>query len=122
MKWFSLVIVVMVGAVIVWTMFYRGSPEGTPYAVAEAYTEAALAGDEEKIKSLCTESAAATALQVARQIRQADPDPMSIAFKRMSADPPRTGLMWMFRGRMLGIELLKENEDWKIVHTGLSDQ
>ena len=119
MKFFSLVIFLVVGAGLYYVLFMRPSPEGTPHSTAEAYVKAAMADDTATIDSLCKDEGKRTAQEIAPKIKNLSPNLSSLSFKRMATDPPRVGLTMMIRGQVLTLELLKEEKTWKIVSVGL---
>lgn len=120
MKWFILIITLIVGGGVLYYIYHGSKPKpGTPHATAEAYVKAAISGDEATIRSLCTAAAVQEALRLAPQVRgMAEGQVMQL--QAMKADPPRRGLCTMARGRLLGIQLIEESGQWKIVEIGLS--
>ncbi|KPL07459.1 hypothetical protein AMJ85_09500 [candidate division BRC1 bacterium SM23_51] len=120
MKWFILIVTLIVGGVVLYYVYRGSKPKpGTPDATAEAYVKAANNGDEATIRSLCTAAAVQDALRLAPEVRQMTQGQVA-RLQVMKADPPRRGLCVMARGRLLGIQLIQENGRWKIVEIGLS--
>jgi hypothetical protein len=121
MRWVGVIVVVMLFGAFAYYFFYREEPTrlDSPQGVAKAYIKAAQEGDQAQIRVLCTAAAVQEALTIAPQVSQMTSSGY-LAFQAMKADPPRKGLSLMAGGRLLGIELIEDNGQWKIVHIGLT--
>lgn len=122
-KWVSLLVVLIVAGFFVYKMFLGPPPAGTPDATAQAFVKAAIANDTEKVKSLCTESAAPSALDVANRLQALSPSVYAFTFQAMktSSREAETGLTAMFSGRILALEFARSGKDWKIVSAQISE-
>ncbi|MBN1868286.1 hypothetical protein JW916_13455 [Candidatus Sumerlaeota bacterium] len=121
MKWVYLIVVLVVGGWLAYALFMRPAPAGTPHATAEAYVKAAVANDMAAVDALCLPQAQSEARGVAQTLRALAGGTSMLSFSAMRTDPPRTGLSSLVQGRMLGIEMVKEGETWKIIEVSLSD-
>jgi len=121
MKWFLLIVTLIVGGCLAYYLFFPRQPAvpTTPREVARAYVEAARKGDEAKIRSLCTAAAADEAVRLAPEVR-AMVAKGTFGFQAMKADPPRKGLCLVAGGRLLGLQLVEVDGRWKIEQIGLS--
>jgi hypothetical protein len=121
MKWFGLVITLIVGGVAFYYIYHGSKPKpGTPHATVQAYIDAARKGDEAAIRALCTAAAAGDAVRLAPQVRAMMAGGGPVGLQPMKSDPPRRGLCALVGGKMLGIQLIEENGQWKIVEIGIS--
>jgi hypothetical protein len=119
MKWMYLIIVLMVGAMLIYGLFFMPAPKGTLHSTAEAFVAAALKGNMEQVRSLCTSDCVASAEELARQIQAAKPHPRSFGFQPSLAQPPHRALTGMFQGRPITLEMIKQGEEWKIAAIGM---
>jgi len=121
MKWVSLIVTLMVGVVVFYYVYFGRKPTpGTPHATVQAYIDAARKGDEAAIRALCTGAAVADAVRVTPQVRAMMGGGGPVGLQKMKADPPRQGLCALVGGKVLGIQLVQENGQWKIVEIGIS--
>jgi hypothetical protein len=119
-KGWGIVNLAIIGGWLAHAMFMKKSPEGTPHATAEAFVKAAKDNDMAAVRSLCISSAADKAERAAGRIHALSPNLYSFSFKAMQADHPRRGLMATFSGQVLGIEMIKEGDQWKIVEISIA--
>jgi hypothetical protein len=123
MKWFSLIVTLMVGAVVFYYVYFGRKPTpGTPHATVQAYIDAAKKGDVAAIRALCTGAAAADGVRLAPQVRAMMSGGVPVSLEKMKADPPRQGLCALVGGKVLGIQLIQEGGLWRIVEIGMSGE
>jgi hypothetical protein len=116
-KWIYLIVVLIVGCMAVYYLLVaEKSLPGTPMATAEAFMKHALKNDMEKAKLLCRSGAQGSVESVISRIRAAKPDKLAINYNRMSANPPLEGIMITFPGALIAMEMIKENDAWKITN------
>ena len=121
MKWVSLIVTLMVGAVVLYYIYYGRKPTpGTPHAVVQSYIDAAKKGDEKAIRSLCTAAAADDAVRLAPQVRALMAKVGQVGLQAMKADPPRQGLTALAGSRVLTFQLSPDGSTWKICEIGVS--
>jgi hypothetical protein len=121
-KWLSLIVALIAGGVLAYKLFLAPPPAGTPHATADAFVKAATAGDREKIRSLCAQGAADSALEVADRLRPLSPSLTSLSFQRMKVQPPaEDGVTALVSGRILGFEMARSGKDWKILKVELAE-
>lgn len=125
MKFIILIAVLVAGIFLAYKLFYAAPPEGSPNGTADAYLKAAMANDSEKIKSLCEDSAAESAIQTAQQLRGVVSGVMGLQFQAMKTSVPgaEEARMVMISGRMLGIEMKRDPgpAKWKIMSASFSE-
>lgn len=120
MKWFALVVTLMLGGMLAYGLFSRDAPAGTPLAVAEAFADAALDSDDARIRSLCAAAVASQALDVAERVRLAPPPFGAFSFSAVTVTPPRRAYAATFSGRLLQIVLEPVGERWVIVQIDMT--
>lgn len=117
LKWVYMIIVIIVACMaIYYLLIAEKALPGTPMATAEAFMKHALKNDAEKAKSLCQPGAQGSVEPVISRIRAAKPDKLAINYNRMSANPPLEGIMITFPGALIAMEMIKENDAWKITN------
>jgi hypothetical protein len=119
MKWGYLIIVLMVGGMLVYGLFFMPAPKGTLHSTAEAFVAASLSGNMEQVRNLCTRECVASAEDLAKQIHAARPHPRSFGFQPSRATEPRKALTGMFQGQPITLEMIKQGDEWKIVAIGM---
>ena len=124
MKWGMLVVVLIVGGSLYYMLFCQKPEEGTADATAQRFVEAAMAGDTAAVHSLCLDASVHRSADRAAASIKANPPDVSfgIQLKTMTTDPPRKGRMMTLSGRILAIELLERDGEWKIAAITLSGQ
>jgi len=118
MKWVGLILTLMVCGAAVYYIYVKKPTPGTPHAIVQAYIDAARKGDEAAIRSVCTADATANAVRLAPQVRAMMAGSGPVGLQAMKADPPRKGLCAMVGGRVLGVQLIQQDGQWKIVAVG----
>ncbi len=124
MKWISMIVVLIVGVFLVYQLFMKKAPEGSPRGVAEKFHAAAVENDSQTIRSLCLDSAAASALEAAKAIFATKPEQNT--FNRYLAKPKWVesetkadfALTSAFSGKIMTIEFKRVGNDWKISAVG----
>lgn len=120
MKWFALIVTLMLAGMMMYGLFLREAPAGTPLAVAEAFAEAALESDDARIRSICATAVAGHALEIAAQIRLAPPPFGAFSFSPVTSPDARRAYAATFSGRLLQIALERDGERWIIVQIDMT--
>lgn len=117
MKAVLLVVILLVIGFLCYNYFIAESPKttDTPLATARAFIAAATKNDMTAVRNLCMDSTKDTAVQIARQIGSFSPDPAGARYQNMIADYPRRGMMAVISGRVVAIEMIEQEGEWKIV-------
>ncbi|MCX7044396.1 MAG: hypothetical protein NTX50_02780 [Candidatus Sumerlaeota bacterium] len=121
MKWFILIVTLIAGAGMFYMFIYSEPAAGTPMATAQAYVSAAGKKDEAAVQALCALEGVDSAKKVAEALRGLHVENFLLSFKLMEAEPPRKGFMAYFQSHMLGIEMIRDGETWKIVRVSLEE-
>jgi hypothetical protein len=124
MKAIFLIILAIVLGFLCYTHFIQQSPPSTdtPLATAKAFITAAAKSDMTAVQDLCTDAARDSAVRVAKQIGSFSPDPAGARYQNMIADPPRRGMMAMISGRVVAIEMIEQEGEWKIAEIQITQQ
>ena len=120
MKWVGLILTLVVGGLAVYFIFHGDKSEpNTARGVVTVYVKAAKDGDQAAIRAVCTQGALAEALRLAPQVG-AMGNAGPLGFQAMKADPPRQGFCAVASGRLLGVEAVEEDGQWKIAPVAIS--
>ena len=121
LKWVYLIIVLILGGMLYYNLVLnKSAPPNTPQATAQDLMNAILKNDLTTAKSLFIPDALGNLDSVIKRVQSLNPDPISIQYNKMNAKPPNQGILVVFTGNMIAIELVKENGKWKIVNIGLN--
>jgi len=122
MKWFYLVVILVIGGVLYYYMFREpelqtDSPQGT----ASAFVHAALNGDTDMVRGLCQPAAMDSAETIAQEIQASSPDPRSFKWRDTPAsDPTYSGVTALFEGRVITLEMVEEAGEYRIAQIDLT--
>ena len=117
MKWVYLIVIVIVGGTVAYYLFIgRQASPGTATATAQAFMKAAMNNDMETARNLCQPGIWGAAEPIISRIQGAKPDKLTIKYSNMNAKPPFRGVLVTFPGAMIAMEMLEENNVWKIAH------
>ncbi len=124
MKAVLIVILLIVIGFLCYNYFMAESPQrtDTPLNTAKAFITAAAKNDMTTVRNLCVDSARDAAVQIARQIGSFSPDPAGARYQNMIADYPRRGMMAVVAGRVVAIEMIEQDGEWKIVEIQITQQ
>jgi hypothetical protein len=123
-KWIGFLVVMIAAGVFVYKMFLGAPQSGTTDATAHAFVKAAVANDTAKIRALCTDSCADSAIEVASRLKALNPSVYAFTFQAMktSSREAQTGLTAMFSGRILALEFAQVGKEWKIVSAQIAEE
>lgn len=118
MKWFGIILVLVIGgAIYYYSTQEPGLRTDTPRGTADAFIEAALAGDMGRVKALCLPSAESEAQTIASEMSSASSTPSSFKWTNTTPrEPSLTAVTTLYNGRVLAIEMAQEGAEYRIAH------
>ena len=119
MKWIYLIVLLIVGAMVVYGLFFMPAAKGTPMRTAGMFVDAANAGDMVRVRALCTQGCMASGEDLARRIQASGKHRTSFRFRNAQSGRTGKAVTGMFQGRPLTFEMVMKDGDYKIAAIGM---